>query len=137
MAAVVSRVVLGICAALAVVGGAALVVMVVVYFGADQYVPELQVGGWGTLAGMCGLGVYVGGAFRAHLVARIGLGLGLAGAGYVASTIVASLVSLMADRGGPRGTLEDGTIGFIWVLAGAFLAWRAATGRWPVEQTAV
>jgi len=135
MAAVVSRVVLGICAALAVVGGAMLVVMVVVYFGASEYLPELsEFGGWGTIAGMCGLAVYVGGAFRANLTMRVGAGLGLASAGYAVSMIIADLVSLLADRGGPRGNLEDGTLGFIWLLAGAYFAWRAASGRWPVRQ---
>lgn len=138
MTAVVSRVVLGVCAVLAVVGGAALVVMVVVYFGADQYVPELtEFGGWGIIAGMCALAVYAGGAFRAHLGLRIGAGLGLAGVAYMVSMIIAFLVSLTADPGGQRGNLEDGTAGFIWLLAGVYFAWRATTGQWPVAQQPV
>lgn len=134
MAAVVSRVVLGVCAALAVVGGAALVVMALVYFGADQYVPELQFGGWGILAGMCALAIYAGGVFRAHVIARIALGLALAGAALPVSMSIASLGSLMADPGGPRGNLRDGIWGFIWLLAGAYVGWRTATGQWPVAQ---
>ncbi|MGP4019895.1 hypothetical protein [Saccharopolyspora sp. 5N708] len=135
MAALVGRVVLGVLAALAVIGGAMLVVMVVVYFGASEYLSELnEFGGWGILAGMLALGVYVAGAFRAPLLMRIGAGLGLAGAGYAATMIVAYLVSLTADRGGPRGNLEDGTAGFIWLLAGAYFVWCLVKGRWPVEQ---
>ncbi|MCI2423003.1 hypothetical protein MOQ72_36865 [Saccharopolyspora sp. K220] len=135
MDSVAGRVVLWVLAALAVIGGGMLVAMVVVYFGADEYVPELnEFGGWGILAGMCGLGVYVAGAFRGPLLMRIGAGLGLAGVGYAVSMIVAFLVSLTADRGGPRGNLEDGTAGFIWLLAGAYFAWQLASRRWPVAQ---
>jgi hypothetical protein len=134
MASVVSRVVLGVCAALAVVGGAVLVVMVVVYFGANRYVPELGVGAWGIVAGICALGIYVGGAFRASFIARVGAGLGLAAAALPVTWFIATLVSLLADRGGSRGTLEEGAAGFVWFVAGAYLVWRAATGRWPVEQ---
>jgi hypothetical protein len=135
MGAVVGRVVLGILAALAVVGGGMLVVMVVVYFAASEYLWMLrEFGGWGNLAGMLALAVYVAGAFHAPLLMRIGAGLGLAGAGYFATTLVAYLVSLTADRGGPRGNLEAGAAGFIWLLAGAFFAWCLASRRWPVAQ---
>jgi hypothetical protein len=135
LAVVMSRVMLGVFAALAVVGGGMLVVMVVVYFGASEYVPELtEFGGWGILAGMCALAVYAGGAFQAPLALRIGAGLGLAGAAYIVSALIASLVSLTADRGGPRGNLEDGTAGFIWLVAGAYFIWRIVAARWPVAQ---
>ncbi|CAM00831.1 hypothetical protein A8924_1908 [Saccharopolyspora erythraea NRRL 2338] len=134
MSVAVSRVVLGVLSALTIIGGAALVVMVVVYFGTSEYVPELtEFGGWGTITGMFALALYVAGAFHGPLPGRIGAGIGLAGAGYFASTIIAALVSLPAHRGGPQGNLEDGTLGFLWLVAGAFFAWRAATGRWPVE----
>jgi hypothetical protein len=129
----VSRLLLAICAAPAVVGGAALVVMVIVYFGADRYVPEFQVGGYGILTGMVGLGVYVGGMVRAHLVLRILAGIGAALASSLVTVVVASLVSLTADPGGPRGNLEEGTAGAVWLLVGAYLGWRAAAGRWPAR----
>jgi hypothetical protein len=134
VARVVSRLVLGICAATAVVGGAGLVVMVIVYFFASTYVPEFQVGGYGILVGMVGLAIYVGGAFGAHIVGRIAAGIGLALAAAVATVIIATLVSLTADPGGPRGNLEEGTAGGVWFLVGGYLAWRAASGRWPVRQ---
>ncbi|MGH3390374.1 MAG: hypothetical protein ACRDOO_16015 [Actinomadura sp.] len=129
-----SRLLLGICAAAAIIGGALLVVQVVVYFAASEYVPELEVGGYGTLVGAVGLAIYAGGAFRAHVAARVAAGIGLAFSGYAASVVIAGIVSLTADRGGPRGNLEDGTLGAIWLLAGVFFAWCAATGNWPVKQ---
>ncbi|BBJ37656.1 hypothetical protein SSPO_003740 [Streptomyces antimycoticus] len=135
MAAVVSRWVLGVCAVLAVVGGAAMVVGGFVYFNADEYVPEYtEYGGWGTVAGTCALAIYVGGAMCTHLLMRIGTGMVLAGAAWPVSTSIASLISLQADRGGPRGTLEDSALGFIWLLAGAYFTWRVAADRWPVTQ---
>ncbi|MEQ7006524.1 hypothetical protein ABN028_09985 [Actinopolymorpha sp. B17G11] len=133
----VSRVLLGICAATAVVGGAALVVMVIVYFAANTYVPELQEGGYGILAGILGFGIYVGGAFRGHIVARIAAGIGLALASSLLTVIVAYLISLTVDPGGERGNLEEGTAGAIWLLMGAYFAWRVFTCRWPVRQKRV
>ncbi|WP_433260731.1 hypothetical protein ACQPZF_24905 [Actinosynnema sp. CS-041913] len=133
MATVVSRVALGVCAVLAIVGGALLTLMVVLYFTADEYVPALnEIGGWGILAGMCGLAIYVAGVIRANIALRVGAGLGLAGVAFVVSMIIAVVVSLAGDRGGERGTLEDGTAGFVWLLAGVFFARTAAAGRWPV-----
>ncbi|RKT54286.1 hypothetical protein [Saccharothrix australiensis] len=137
MAAVVGRVVLVVCGVLAVVGGAMLTLMVVLYFGADDYVPELnEIGGWGIIAGMCGLAIHVAGVVRAHVVLRVVAGVGAAVAGIVAATVVATVVSLAGDRGGERGTLEDGANGFLWLLAGAYFVWRAATGRWPARRKA-
>ncbi|MQA03452.1 MAG: hypothetical protein GEV07_12250 [Streptosporangiales bacterium] len=136
MGTVVSRVLLAICAVCAVAGGAALVAQVVVYFGADQYMPEFQVGGYGFLIGVVGLGLYVGGAVRLHVVARIAVGVLVALMSYIATFVIAFLVSLAAHPGGPRGNLEDGTIGAIWVLVGGFLAVRAAMRGWPVRRTA-
>lgn len=134
LTAQVSRLLLGICAAVAVIGGGLLVVQVVVYFAASQYVPELEVGGYGTLVGAVGLAIYAGGAFRAHVAARIAAGIGLAFFGYAGSVVIAGIISLTADRGGPRGNLEDGTLGAIWLLAGVFFAWRTAMGGWPVSR---
>ena len=133
MAAVVGRIVLGVCALVAVVSGAALVVKGVVYFGADEYLSELEAFQDGLFAGVAGLGIYVGGAFRAHVAARIAAGVGAAFGGFVASVVVAAVVSLAADRGGPRGNLEDAAVGFIWFLAGAYFAWCVVTRRWPVS----
>ncbi|UJW35761.1 hypothetical protein L3Q67_19375 [Saccharothrix sp. AJ9571] len=135
MAEKVGRVALGVLSVLAVLGGGALVVMVIVYFGASEYVPELnEIGGWGMLAGPVALAVYTAGAFEAPLVARVSAGIGLMLGTFAASTLVAHLVSLTADRGGPRGNLEDGTLGFLWFLAGAFFLWRLALRRWPVSE---
>lgn len=136
MTALVSRVVLGLCAAFAIAGNAALVSMVILYFRDNQYVPELnEFGGWGVLVGACALAIYTGGAFRANLRIRVGAGLSAAAVAYLASTIIAFFVSLTADPGGQRGTLEDGTPGFIWLLASAYFAWEAVTARWwPVAQ---
>lgn len=130
-----AKVLLGTCGVLAVIGGALLVVQVVMYFAADRYVPELgEVGGWGTLAGAVGLGIYIYGMFRANVVARIGAGLGFAGAGYLVTMIVASVVSLAADPGGQRGNLEEGAMGAIWLLAGGYFVLCAAMRIWPVRQ---
>lgn len=132
---VVGRVVLAGCAVLAVVGGIALTVMVAVYFGGDRYLDSLDnVGENLLLAGPVGLAVYVAGAVRAHPVLRAVAGVGAALVAFVATTIVASVVALAADPGGPRGNLETGTLGVIWLLAGAFFAWQAVWRRWPSRQ---
>jgi hypothetical protein len=130
----ISRLLLGICAAAAIVGGGALVVMVIAYFAADTYLHQLQQGGNGILAGMLGLAIYVGGAFRAHLVGRIATGIGVALASALLTVALASLVSLLGDPGGERGNLEDGTAGGIWFLMGAYFVWQLSTRRWPVSQ---
>ncbi|GAB3461940.1 hypothetical protein GCM10027570_48020 [Streptomonospora sediminis] len=134
MAAVASRVVLGVCSAFSVAGGAALVAMVIRYFGANDYVPVLtDFGWWGILAGMCAFAVYVGGAFRANLLLRVGAGLGLAGGAYAVSAVIAFIVSFLGDPGGERGNLADGTTGFLWLAAGAYFLWQSVSGRWPVS----
>jgi hypothetical protein len=129
---VVGRVVLAACALLAVAGGVALTVMVVVYFGGDEYLDQVDhLGENLLLAGPVGLAVYVAGAVRAHPVLRALAGVGAALVGFVGSTIAATIVSLAADPGGPRGNLETGVLGIIWLLAGAFFGWQAVWRRWP------
>jgi hypothetical protein len=135
LAAVLGRIVLGICAIIAVVSGLALVVKGVVYFGSDEYLSELEAVQDGLFAGVLGLGIYIGGAFRAHIAARVAAGVGAAFGGFVASIVAAAIVSLAADRGGPRGNLEDAAVGFIWFLAGAYFAWCVVARRWPARQS--
>ncbi|HUQ55117.1 hypothetical protein [Lentzea sp.] len=132
----VARVALGLFGVLAVIGGAMLTAMVVNYFWGSGYVPELdEIGGWGTLAGAVALGIYVGGVVKAHPGYRV-LGGVLAGVvGFGVTSNIATLVSLTAGRGGPRGNLEDGSLGFIWMVAGVFFVWVALKGRWPVSAT--
>lgn len=84
-----------------------------------------------TVVGPVGLAVHVAGALPAHPVLRAVAGVGAALVAFLGTTIVAALVSLAADPGGPRGNLETGTLGIIWLLAGAFFAWQAVWRRWP------
>lgn len=134
MGVTIGRVVLGICAVLAVLGGMAHVAMIVVRFGADEFVPELNEIGWfGALAGMCALAIFVGGAFRANLALRIVVALVLAVFTSTVFGIIATIISMMGDRGGERGTLEDGAVGSQWLLVAAFVLWRVVAGRWPVR----
>jgi hypothetical protein len=131
---VVAKVALGLFAALAIIGGAMLTVMVAIYFGANEYVPELNhIGGWGILAGAVALGVYVGGVIPAHPAVRALIGVVAGFLGLGVTSIVATVVSLTAHRGGPRGNLEDGSHGFIWMVAGLFFVWALAKSRWPVR----
>jgi hypothetical protein len=129
--AVAGRVVLGLCALLSVIGGGALVVLAVVYFTADNYLAGLNDVGDGILAGALGLAVYTAGAVRVHLVVRVLGGLAAAFIAYLGSMMVATVVSMVADPGGPRGNLEAGVAGGLWLLAGAFFAWQAVSRRWP------
>jgi hypothetical protein len=128
---VAGRVVLAVCAVLSVVGGGALVVLGVVYFTADQYLASLNDVGDGILAGAVGLGLYTGGALRVHPAVRVVAGIGATLVGYLASMIFASVVSMFADPGGPRGNLEAAAAGLVWLLAGAFFGWQAVSRRWP------
>lgn len=133
---VVGRVVLGLCAILSVVGGVALTVMVVVYFTGDQYLDQLDhLGENLILAGPVGLAVYVGGALRVHPALRVVAGLGAAIVAFLGTTVVAAVVSLAADPGGPRGNLDAGTLGVLWLLAGAFFAWQSVYRRWPARSS--
>ncbi|MGA8117560.1 MAG: hypothetical protein WCA46_28315 [Actinocatenispora sp.] len=134
MAVMTGRVVLAVCAVLAMVGGAALTVMAIVYFAGDQYLDQLNDGGDGILAGLVGLLVYVAGAFRAHIAARIAAGIGAAIGALIATSVISFVLSLAADRGGPQGNLQDGISGAIWLLVGGFFVWRLITRRWPVAQ---
>lgn len=135
MAAVANRWVLGILSALAILGGSALVLMTIVYFEFNDYWALLsEYGEWGILAGTCALGVFIGSAFRAPLLARIGAGLVSVGVGYFASLVLALLVSLSAAPGGYRGNLETGAAGFIWLAACAYFMWSMGSRRWPVDQ---
>lgn len=132
----VARVALGFFAVLAIIGGAMLTAMVVNYFWGSGYVPELnEIGGWGTLAGAVALGVYAGGLVEQHPVIRVLVGVLVGVVGFGVSATMAMLVSLTADRGGPRGNLEDGSLGFIWMVAGVFFVWVAVKARWPVSAT--
>lgn len=131
MVTVVSRVMLGICSAIAMVGGALLVVKAAVYFGADHYLSALAGIVDLLFAGVAALGLYAGGAIRTNVAARIAAGVGIAFAGFVVSSIAAAVLSLVAHRGGPQGNLEDGILGFIWFVACAFFVWSLATRRWP------
>ncbi|MBN6033631.1 hypothetical protein [Amycolatopsis sp. 195334CR] len=131
------RVVLGVLSAIAVLGGGALVVMVIVYFGlfgASEYRPELtEFGGWAIIAGPLALAVYTAGALDAPPAIRVSAAIGLMFAAFFATLLISYVVSLTADRGGPRGNLEDGTAGLLWLLAGAYFLWRLAARRWPVS----
>lgn len=131
MAGVLARVVLGVSGVCAVLGGVPLVVMIYLYFGPGHYVPELLVGQYGIVAALAGLGLYVGGALRIPVVARVLVGLMAAGAGSVALVVFAAMVSFLGDPGGERGTLNDAAPGIVCVLAGAWYVWRAVVGRWP------
>ncbi|AXB44460.1 hypothetical protein [Amycolatopsis albispora] len=134
MATKLGRVALGVLSVAAVLGGGALVVMVVVYFGASEYLPELtEFGGWAIIAGPLALGVYTAGALDASPATRAATAVGLVFAAFFATELISYAVSLTADRGGPRGNLETGTAGAIWLLAGAFFLWRLAVRRWPVS----
>lgn len=131
----VARVALGLFAALAIIGGAMLTAMVAIYFWGDDFVPVLhEYGGWGILAGAAGLGVYVGGVIPAHPAIRALVGAGAAAVGLGVTSVVSMLVSLTADRGGPRGNLEDGSHGIIWMIAGLCFVGVLATPRWPVRR---
>ena len=131
----VARVALGLFAVLAIIGGAMLTAMVAIYFWGDEYVPELNhIGGWGILAGAVALGVYVGGVIPAHPAVRVLVGAIAGFLGLGVTSIAATLVSLTAHRGGPRGTLEDGSLGFIWMVAGLIFVWVLAKSRWPVPK---
>ncbi|MFJ6671988.1 hypothetical protein ACIQMJ_12845 [Actinosynnema sp. NPDC091369] len=111
------------------------VAMVVAYFGLDEYVPELNEVGWfGALSGMCALLVFAAGAFRANVLVRIGAALVLASVTHTVITVVATLVSLIGDRGGERGTLEDGAVGFLWLVVAVVLLWRVVAGKWPATR---
>lgn len=134
----VSRVILAVLSALAVIGGAMMTLMIILYFGpADEYVSELyEWGGWGLFAGAAALGVYVGGKVPAHLVIRILVGVPVGLGGLVASLVIGSVLSLVGDPGGERGTLADCIPGFLWLVVGAYVGWRALTDRsWPTSRT--
>ncbi|SFB61437.1 hypothetical protein SAMN05216266_1283 [Amycolatopsis marina] len=129
-----SRVALGVLSVIAVLGGITLAVRMILYLGPVGYVPELaEIGGWGIIAGPLALGVYAAGAVEARLASRIGVGVGLMFAAFFATVLISYVVSLTAHRGGPRGNVEDGTAGILWLLAGAFFLWRLAVRRWPVQ----
>ncbi|HEX7304867.1 hypothetical protein [Lentzea sp.] len=132
----VARVVLGFFAVLAVIGGLMLTVMAVNYFRGSGYVPELnEIGGWGVVAGLGAPGVYTWGLVRSYQVNRVLAGVVVALLGFGASMTAAKLVSLTAGEGGPRGTLEDGALGFLWLVAGSYFLWVAVRGRRPVSAT--
>src|SRR5215472_13134167 len=104
---VASRVILTLCAILTLIGGVALTVMVIVYFAGDQYLDNLDhLGENLLLAGPVGLAVYVAGALRAHPALRAVAGVGAAIGAFIATTVMATVVSLVADPGGPRGNLQ-------------------------------
>lgn len=65
---------------------------------------------------------------------RVGVAVLSAVASYVAVNVLSILVSLAADPGGPRGNLEDGTVGVLWFLIGGYLAWYAATTGRPAAR---
>jgi hypothetical protein len=132
-----SRVILAVLSALAVIGGAMMTLMIILYFGpTDEYVSALnEWGGWGIWAGAAALGVFVGGAVRAHLGVRILVGFVVGIVGFIASLVIGFLFSFIGDPGGERGTLADGIPGFLWLVAGGYLGWRALTGRsWPSDR---
>ena len=132
---VVGRLLVVVCALVGVVGGAMLTVQTIVYFAASEYVPSLSLGENLTLVGVVGFGIFCGGLLRIHPVGRVASGVGLALAGFVATVIVAFVVSLAGDPGGERGNLESGTIGFVWLVVGLVEIWRVVTRRWPSLRT--
>lgn len=130
-----AKIALGLFAALAVIGGAMMTVMVAIYFLGNEYVPELNhIGGWGILAGAVAAGIYFGGLVPTHPVVRVLIGAVTAALALSFTSMVAFVVSLAADRGGPRGNLEDGSHGFFWLVAGLFLLWVVAKTRWPLPR---
>lgn len=138
MAVVISRVVLGVLAALAVIGGAMLAIMVIAYFSpVDEYLWILnEVGGWSYWASFFAIWVYVAGAFRAHIALRIAAGFFAALGAMGVAVVFASVISLLGDPGGERGTLQDGVPGFIWLILGLLFGWLILSRRWPYPQHA-
>ena len=97
--------------------------------------PELtDVGGWGFVTGIFAVLGYVVGALVMPLSMRIFIGcVCAAGCSYVSEGI-GSLAPEVIDvvAGAEEARLEDGVLGGIWVLVGAFIVWRVVrgSGRW-------
>jgi hypothetical protein len=144
MSMTAGRAVLGVLAGLTTVGGALVVVETITYFGVGGVygpgAPKLSdVGGWGFVTGIFAVLIYVVGALLLPLAMRIFIGCMFAVASYSLSEGIASLAPEVIDvvAGSEEVRLEDGVLGGIWFLAGAFIVWRVVSGRWPVAQTAV
>ncbi|WP_309112331.1 hypothetical protein [Saccharothrix sp.] len=144
MSTTVSRAVLGALAGLTAVGGALLVVETVIYFSAGGVfgsgAPELSdVGGWGIVTGIVAVLVYAVGHLPVPLAKRIALGCVFAVVGRYVIEAIASLAAEVIDvvPGSEEARLEDGVVGGLWLLAGAFIVWRVVSGRWPVARSAV
>ena len=106
----------------------------VIYFSADRYAAELTDYMNLLFGALAAFAIFVVGAFRAPFVARLIVAIGGAVAMFVGSFIVAMIGATVADRGGPRGNLEDGINGGIWFVLTAVFLVAIATRRWPVQQ---
>ena len=146
MSTTVKRAVLGFLSALTTVGGALVLVESITYFGLGgvhgngRDAPELSdVGIWGVLAGMVAVLIFVAGALPIPIARRIAVGGVVAGSSRYVTEGIASLVAEAVDvtAGSNEAHLEDGVVGGIWCLAGAFIVWSVVSGRWPLAQPAV
>lgn len=132
MGRVIGRVVLGICAAAGFIGGGGLVLEAAAYFYAGQFLHVPRDFGELLAGGTVALGIFTGGAFRAHVALRIAAGVAAAAAGFVFTGVFGVLVSEQGNDILTRNYLESGAFGVIWFVAGFFFFAVLMNRRWPV-----